>query len=127
MSKVVIITGSDGGIGKALSDIYLSHNYFVIGMDRNYINYVDKTNQRFIEADLFKFVKDETYKDYLINLLKESIPLNVSKLILINNAAEQIINNVENITTNDFERSLMVNALAPFFLNARAYTRTNII
>ena len=35
MSKVVVITGSEGGIGKALVKAYLDDNYFVIGLTLN--------------------------------------------------------------------------------------------
>ena len=39
MNKVAVITGSSGGIGRALVRTYLDDGYFVIGLDRTPCEY----------------------------------------------------------------------------------------
>jgi NAD(P)-dependent dehydrogenase (short-subunit alcohol dehydrogenase family) len=120
--KVVIITGTGGGIGGALVRTYLQDEYLVIGLDKK----VSKKNKSdsFVEikTDLFTFTRDYEYRENIINKVKGFFPENIKKLIIINNAAEQILKPVLEINFEDWQKSFAVNTIAPFFL-AQSFTK----
>jgi NAD(P)-dependent dehydrogenase (short-subunit alcohol dehydrogenase family) len=116
MSRVAIITGSSGGIGQALVKTYLNDGYFVLGLD---INPSKSTISEFyaeIDVNLLLFSKDASYRESVLVNIKKCLPDKVNKLVLINNAAEQILKSVAEIQWQDWENSLAVNTVAPFFL-----------
>jgi len=115
MSKYIVITGSSGGIGCALVDIFLSDNYFVIGIDRQSSGR-DSNSFLEIEADLYKFSKNKTFRKEILNKIKNLLPENLEDFILINNAAVQILNPIPDLDWKDWDKTLTVNTVAPFFL-----------
>lgn len=108
MQKSVIITGSAGGLGQHLVDKFKKKNYYVIGVD------IEKTTN----CDL-NIICDLSNVEYAPSLIKNHIE-NYTDLksidCLINNAAIQILGDVENITYSNFKKSLDVNLLSPFFI-----------
>jgi NAD(P)-dependent dehydrogenase (short-subunit alcohol dehydrogenase family) len=110
MSKVVVITGSNGGIGKALVKAYLDDNYFVIGLDRIYskpnLEFMEAKNLTMLEVDLLLFSRDAKYRASVLDKIRSNLPDAMVRLALINNAATQ----------DDWEQSLAVNSVAPHFL-----------
>lgn len=115
MSKFAVITGSSGGIGSALVDAFLSDNYSVVGIDttdsgRNSVGFVE------INADLFEFTKNENYREKILNQIKNHLPERLADFVLINNAAVQIVNPVSKLNWSDWDKTLTVNTMAPFFL-----------
>ena len=120
MSKVVVITGSSGGIGKALVKAYLDDNYFVIGLDRTYphpnMEFMEAKSFTMLKADLFLFARDAKYRTSVVDQIKSNIPDSITGLALINNAATQILKPIEEIQWDDWEQSLAVNSVAPYFL-----------
>jgi NAD(P)-dependent dehydrogenase (short-subunit alcohol dehydrogenase family) len=116
MSKVVLITGSSGGIGSALVRTYLDDGYFVIGLDRHPSTLPKTEFYSELTVNLLIFSKDRPYRDKIIKQIKENFPKIIKKLVVINNAAEQIIKSVPEIEWQDWETSIAVNAVAPFFL-----------
>lgn len=116
MDKYVIITGANGGIGKALCEIYNKHNYFVIGLDQSYE--ADNVTKEFanINVDLFNFVKKEKYRSSIFKKIEFIIGRSDSELIIINNAAEQILRFIEDVESSDLEKSFTVNTMAPLIL-----------
>ena len=115
MSKFAVITGSSGGIGSALVDAFLSDNYSVVGIDttdsgRNSVGFVE------INADLFEFTKNENYREQILNQIKNHLPERLDDFVLINNAAVQILNPVSKLNLSDWDKTLTVNTMAPFFL-----------
>ena len=65
---------------------------------------------------LLEFAQDEAYRDLVIRKIRNYIPENAEEFVVINNAAEQILNPVEKISWDDWVRSIGVNSIAPFFL-----------
>lgn len=115
MSKFAVITGSSGGIGSALVYAFLSDNYSVVGIDttdsgRNSVGFVE------INADLFEFTKNENYREQILNQIKNHLPERLDDFVLINNAAVQILNPVSKLNWSDWNKTLTVNTMAPFFL-----------
>ena len=116
MIKVAVITGSSGGIGQALVKTYLSDGYFVLGLDINPSELPISDHYEEIDVNLLMFSKDISYRDSILENIKEILPDKVNKFVLINNAAEQILKSVAEIQWQDWENSLAVNTVAPFFL-----------
>jgi NAD(P)-dependent dehydrogenase (short-subunit alcohol dehydrogenase family) len=116
MSKIAVITGSSGGIGKALVRTYLDDGYFVIGLDRVPCDYPGRDSYLGIEVSLLQFSEDVLYRNKVLSKIKEYIPNNPKKFIVINNAAEQILKLVPELEWKDWKNSLGVNTVAPFFL-----------
>jgi len=115
VSKVVLITGSSGGIGRALVDEYLIDNYYVVGVDTISSGL---TSDLFLEiiTDLSEFAKNENYREKLLDEIKNLLPKNFSTFVIINNAAVQILKPISGIYWKDWENTLSVNTVAPFFL-----------
>ena len=112
-TKVALITGAAGGIGHALVHEFIASGYTVIATD-----IADKPESlschHYIQADLSRYVAEEPFA--------REINLQINKLCngrlsaLINNAAVQIIQRVELLTREDWQHTINVNLLAPFFL-----------
>lgn len=116
VSKVAVITGSSGGIGRALVRTYLEGGYFVIGLDRTPCEYPVKESYVGVDVSLLQFAKDVSYRDGVIAKIKGYLPHNPKKFVVINNAAEQILKSVSELEWEDWDNSLGVNTVAPFFL-----------
>jgi len=111
--KNVLITGAEGGIGRALCKEYMKAGYRVIASDRNPNNGVDCDT--FLQFDLSIFTRDEKYKEDTIQRIIETLQGN-GLSVLINNAAIQILNATENVTIDDWRTTLDTNLIAPFIL-----------
>ncbi|MDB2504036.1 SDR family oxidoreductase [Gammaproteobacteria bacterium] len=114
MTKVVLITGSSGGIGGALVKVYSDAGFFVIGLDKIQNDNVD-LDYSYINIDLLNFAKDKDYREGKVKEIVSIFPTTIGEFVLINNAAEQIIKPLSDISWNDWEMSLAVNTVAPFF------------
>jgi NAD(P)-dependent dehydrogenase (short-subunit alcohol dehydrogenase family) len=109
-----LITGANGGIGKALVRAFDLGGYAVIGTDLSPPP-ADLPCKHFIKADLQQTVNDEVYAEELFAEIRKRLnggPLKV----LVNNAAIQMLGKVENLTRKDWRATLDINLLAPFFL-----------
>ncbi len=109
MNNVVIITGSSGGIGKALVQTYQEDNFFVIGIDKVQSNN-SALNFFGIETDLDDFVKDIKSRESLIAQIREMLPKDINEFILINNAAVQILKPIEQIDYIHMNESITINS-----------------
>ena len=108
-----VITGACGGIGQALVHAFDEAGYSVIGSDRTDPPAGLPCGQ-FVRADLQRTVEDESYAQQIFAEIGEMLrgaPLKA----LVNNAAEQILGGVDALTRQDWQASLAVNLLAPFF------------
>ena len=93
MSKVAVITGSSGGIGRALVRTYLDDGYFVMGLDRTPCEYPARESYVGIDVSLLQFTKDIPYRDNVLSKIKGYLPNKPKRFVVINNAAEQILKN----------------------------------
>lgn len=116
VSKVAVITGSSGGIGRALVRTYLDDGYLVIGIDRTPCEYPARESYVEIDVSLLQFTKDIPYRDNVLSKIKGYLPNNPKKFVVINNAAEQVLKSVSELEWEDWDNSLGVNTVAPFFL-----------
>lgn len=112
MRKVLLITGASSGVGLSLAR-YLSDRYEVVAVARRYESMqralADRPNVTLRQADLSSAEEVEG----LLRWLREKyefIPC------VINNAGVNIKGNTEELQLEDVQRSLMVNALAPFMI-----------
>ena len=73
MKKFVLITGTSGGIGSAIVDVFLSNEYNVIGIDkihsgRKIDNFIE------IKTDLHELSKNKSYKEKKFKQIKDNLP-----------------------------------------------------
>ena len=112
--KAVVITGSDGGIGRSLVEAFSANGWTTIGVDRN-PSTAPNPPDFFLQADIGVFCKEETalidFSSKVRMLLGET-PV----AAIVNNAALQILAPVAELSVSDFVESLTVNAMAPFAL-----------
>jgi NAD(P)-dependent dehydrogenase (short-subunit alcohol dehydrogenase family) len=112
MKKHVLITGVLGGIGKSLAQVFKESGYYVIGLDLR--NEKSTDCHEYIQFDLHKYCTDEEYRGEMKLLLNKKIPeLN----ILINNAAVQLLGNLEELRLEDWNKTMNVNLTAPLLLS----------
>ena len=122
-NKVAIITGGDSGIGRGVAVAYAREGADVVIV---YLNEHEdaKTTKKAVESygrrclAIAGDVGDETFCQQIIDqTIKEYGKLD----ILVNNAAEQHVQNgLENITTQQFERTFRTNFYSVVFLTRAA-------
>lgn len=110
----VLITGAAGGIGRALTRTFADAGYQVIATDWTE-QPTDLICDLYRAVDLARLVEDEDYATAAITDLRTALA-GQGLGVLINNAAVQILGGVEDLTRDDWRRSLDVNLLAPFLL-----------
>jgi NAD(P)-dependent dehydrogenase (short-subunit alcohol dehydrogenase family) len=111
--KAVIITGACGGIGRALVRAYSEAGYCVLATDSQEA-LPEFSDVKFFRIDLRETVEDlDAREKYLAALRSELVGYQL--IALVNNAAEQIIKPIEEVTVEDWNSVLSVNLLAPFF------------
>lgn len=112
MRKTVFITGVLGGIGQGMAKTFKEGGYHVIGADIN--NGPAENCDKFIQFDLHKFCNSADYRTQQTEILNIEVPaINV----LINNAAVQILGNLNEIALEDWTHTLNVNLTGPLLLS----------
>lgn len=115
--KSVLVTGSNGGIGSALCNLFKKHDYFVVGTDKG----DDKNGlDNYISIDIRDLALSQKARDEFENKLTDVLGNRTLKA-LINNAAVQILSNIEALQIEDFRETLDVNLTAPLVLSKIAY------
>jgi len=113
MKRVVMITGSTGGIGKATARLFAAANWHVVGVDKK-----KGTNSpevaHFIQADISL---PETPKQIL-----EEVRLKKGRLdALVNNAAIQICKPLVETSLYDWDLTMASNTRSAYLLTQAAY------
>jgi NAD(P)-dependent dehydrogenase (short-subunit alcohol dehydrogenase family) len=109
----VLITGACGGIGQALCKGFSESGYQVIATDK------EKTRELkcdyFIQCDLDDICIHDSALERFIDSVRGCVGASGLK-VLINNAAIQILGSTDNISKQDWFKSINVNLSAPFLL-----------
>lgn len=117
--SAVIISGAEGGIGKALCQAFGDAGYYVIGTDRARR---DVPVDAFVPQDLDDLVRSPQQQNEVVGRLAMAIgdrPLGC----LVNNAALQIVRPLEQLSGEDWQSSLNINVVAPFLLTKLLLSR----
>ena len=111
--KTILITGASGGIGKAMSSLFFNEGFNVIATDQRHDEKLECSN--FVYCDLKRIVRDDDYRGKITDEFKSYFDGGL--FTLINNAAEQILGSVEELTIQNWLDTLDVNLSAPFVLS----------
>lgn len=109
-----LVTGANGGIGKAIATCFAENGYSVIATDITEFT-VEAENIINLKIDLEQIVLDEHYANELAAQVK-AITAGQGLTALINNAAIQMLGSVKEVTRKDWLTSMNVNVSAPFFM-----------
>jgi NAD(P)-dependent dehydrogenase (short-subunit alcohol dehydrogenase family) len=112
MQKNVLITGANGGIGKALCKTFVEASYFVIASDKVS---GDCLCDVFIQADIEVLSSNSEYRNNIFAKVREYLN-NQGLFGLINNAAIQILGKTEEVKVEHWQQTLDINLIAPFLL-----------
>ncbi|MDO9238281.1 MAG: SDR family oxidoreductase [Aquabacterium sp.] len=114
-SKLALITGCLGGIGRALVQAFADAGYTVIGMDlAEAATGPGPLPQHYISADLGKLCTDAAYRDTTLQHVQALVQGQLK--VLINNAAWQVVKPIEQLSAADWMQTQNVNVMAPFLL-----------
>lgn len=110
--KKILITGVLGGIGRAIGKMFREQGYFVYGLDvRNEpADFVDQL----IVFDINQFCYNEDYRATWTEYFNVSIP---SLDVLVNNAAVQILDKLDDLRLKDWQETINVNLTGPLLLS----------
>lgn len=115
MKKWALITGANGGIGKALVEEFVGSGYHVIATDRGTSAELARPEIVQLPLDLESITNSaHVAAAFHRGVLQASGGAGISALV--NNAALQILGHSSEITRKDWSRSFNVNVHAPFLL-----------
>jgi NAD(P)-dependent dehydrogenase (short-subunit alcohol dehydrogenase family) len=111
----VLITGCQGGIGRALVQAFAEAGHAVIGMDLA-ADAGDQASllQTYLSVDLHRLCTDEGYRSTVLPALTQACGGQLN--VLVNNAAWQVVKPTQALTLDDWNRTQTVNVTAPFLL-----------
>ncbi len=108
-NKSILITGSCGGIGEAISKKFKLKKWYVIGID-----ILDKNDNKYLD----KYIKCDLSD---LNQINE-IDIGINNLnILVNNAAIQINKKLIDMDINDWNKTLNINLTSAYLLAKKFY------
>ncbi|HOQ68860.1 MAG TPA: SDR family oxidoreductase [Anaerolineaceae bacterium] len=111
--RVVLITGSAGGIGKACVELFAANGWQVVGIDVNAFGLGFPADGLYIQADISQ--PDE------FPVLFEKVKAFSARLhALVNNAAVQVSKPLIETTVEEWDKVIATN-LRPVFLSAREF------
>jgi NAD(P)-dependent dehydrogenase (short-subunit alcohol dehydrogenase family) len=92
--------------------VFQQNGYQVIGLDKQTADNVDY----FLAVDLYEFVEKIEIRQQIFEKISTYIGTDKKLVALVNNAAEQRLDNTENISYTDWQATMHVNLTAPFLL-----------
>jgi NAD(P)-dependent dehydrogenase (short-subunit alcohol dehydrogenase family) len=110
-SKIVLITGAGGGIGRATVKLFSQSGWRVIGVDRNPFGETFPENGLYIEADI-------SIGENLEGIFKRARAFTDSLHALVNNAAVQISKPMLETTVEEWD-AVMASNLRSVFLGVK--------
>jgi len=113
MQSAVIVTGSCGGIGSVLCSILKDEGYYVIATDSVSGKCVCDV---FVQQDLNQLLLDEDVAAKFRSELHKHLD-DKSLAALINNAAIQLLGSLEELSLEDFIKTMNINVAAPLSLS----------
>jgi len=108
-----VITGAAGGIGHALCRVFRDAGWWVVATDRCFDD--QPAADRRVEIDLERLSQDRAYRTEQHASLRRELDSNRLR-VLINNAAIQIVHPVEQLSAEDWRKTLDINLVAPALL-----------
>ena len=111
MSRSVMITGVLGGIGQGIAKVFAESGYHVIGID---VKSGSHAYGEVFQMDIGRFAEDAQYMTECLGRLEAALQ---DLHALINNAAVQLLNPLENQTLADWNTTLNTNLTAPMLLS----------
>jgi len=108
--KTAIVTGAAGGIGAATCAALSRSGYRVFGIDRAAIGADVECEPLEFDIALLSTPVAASFVRTLKALVTDGVD------VLVNNAAVQVVKPFEALTETDWQQSLQVNLLAPFWL-----------
>lgn len=115
MPRYVLVTGSTGAIGSAISRKFKETGCNVCGIDL--IGGKDESLDHFIQVDLNQFVVDEFVRHAVVSRIESWLGDNTLD-VLVNNAAYQYVSLEHPIPVDELTRSYNINVIAPYLLIA---------
>jgi len=116
--KIVVITGAGTGIGRAIAKLFSENNAIVCVTDID-IEKAEETSKECINKSFF-YKLDVTNKNEIKSVF-DNISKSIGKYeILISNAGVSTMNYIENLTENDWDLNMNVNAKGVFLTNQEA-------
>ncbi|MFT5710282.1 MAG: NAD(P)-dependent dehydrogenase (short-subunit alcohol dehydrogenase family) [Halioglobus sp.] len=110
--RTILITGANGGIGRALCQGFADAHWRVIASDIHEVAQIPVDH--YVSLDLNQFATQslvyQQARDELLALLPEGLDC------LINNAAFQAVASVSEMSMDDWQHSVNINITAPFLL-----------
>ena len=113
MKRSVIVTGALGGIGSSICSVFKENGFFVVGIDK-LAKEKPHSCDELLTFDLSRFPHDRVYQQECLSQL--GLVAN-NLLVLINNAAVQIIDSFDKICIEDWQHTLDINLTAPMLLS----------
>lgn len=113
--SAALITGALGGIGQALCAAFRDAGYYTLGIDLVDEAPASATCDAFLGLDLADLAESDTARRQSLAEIRAALgerPL----AVLLNNAAAQVLGGVEELSAENWQQTLSVNLLAPFFL-----------
>lgn len=110
-NRVVLVTGSAGGIGRAVVKLFSDNGWRVIGVDRNPFGEGFPKNGLFIQRDV-------SQPDQIVDIYKQAAVFSPELDAVVNNAAVQIAKPIIETSVEEWDQTIATN-LRPAFVGAR--------
>lgn len=120
--KVAIVTGGGSGLGAAISEVLAAEgasvvvNYIVD--EANVFKFVDKLNEKY-DVKAIPLYGDITSAKDIDNVIARTVDIYGKVDILVNNAGVWPTAYVENMTDEEWERTVRINLTGPFMFSKR--------